>query len=440
MHRSSETIGNISGALAKAQAELTNPEKSLVAIIRSSFPQEADRTFRYAPLSSGLDIVRKSLGRHEIATIQSTEIDKDAGLLRLTTVLAHSSGEWISSEWPVCPMSDIASAQRMGAALTYARRYALFTLVGIAGEDDLDAPDLDADPNPAAEPPRQADRRKQSNGQAAAGQRAAAGGGKPPGPSARSVLGEQLSASLRESLIEQMAAINSEDEAAGWAHRNLPAKNTLTAADAKMVEERFQARLSTISNGVAPAEISDGLTPPQALRVATPGQSDVVAEKQNGPDAGPSHKGSTRAKKQSRQDVVGALGKTVRLRDKDHRKFVLRQPCLVCGRVPSDPHHLTFTQPRALGRRVSDEFTVPLCRVHHRELHLSGNESAWWHRLNIDPLPVALKLWQQSRADGELFSSIEGVTQAPAAKTPDVSAPDQSGTGRDPNADPGSAV
>ena len=101
MHRSSDTIGNISGALAKAQAELTNPEKSLVATIRSPFPREADRTFRYAPLSSGLDIVRKSLGRHEIATFQSTEIDKEAGLLRLTTVLAHSSGEWISSEWPV---------------------------------------------------------------------------------------------------------------------------------------------------------------------------------------------------------------------------------------------------------------------------------------------------------------------------------------------------
>src|SRR5205085_5581006 len=94
------------------------------------------------PLSSGLDIVRKSLGRHEIATIQATAIDKDAGLLRLTTVLAHSSGEWISSEWPVCQITDVASAQRMGAALTYARRYALFTLVGIAGEDDLDAPDL----------------------------------------------------------------------------------------------------------------------------------------------------------------------------------------------------------------------------------------------------------------------------------------------------------
>src|SRR5499427_4141985 len=134
MHRCSESIGAIAAALAKAQAELTNPEKSLVATIRSSFPREGDRSFRYAPLSSGLDIVRKGLGRYEIATIQTTTIDKDAGLLHLTTVLAHSSGEWISSEWPVCAIADIASAQRMGAALTYARRYALFTLVGIAGK------------------------------------------------------------------------------------------------------------------------------------------------------------------------------------------------------------------------------------------------------------------------------------------------------------------
>src|SRR5262252_3653981 len=154
MHHCSESIGTMAAALAKAQLELTNPEKSLVATIRSPFPREADRTFRYAPLSSGLDIVRKSLGRHEIATIQATGIDKEAGLLRLTTVLAHSSGEWISSDWPVCQISDIASAQRVGAALTYARRYALFALVGIAGEDDLDAPDLNADPNTAAQLPR----------------------------------------------------------------------------------------------------------------------------------------------------------------------------------------------------------------------------------------------------------------------------------------------
>src|SRR6195952_5232266 len=142
MHRSSESIGTIAGALAKAQAELSNPQKSLTATIRSPFPREDDRTFRYASLSSGLDIVRKALGRHEIATMQTTAID-EAGLIRLTTVLAHSSGEWVSSDWPVCPVSETSAPHRMGAALTYARHYALFTLVGIAGEDDLDAPDLE---------------------------------------------------------------------------------------------------------------------------------------------------------------------------------------------------------------------------------------------------------------------------------------------------------
>ena len=142
MQRSSETIGAIAGALAKAQAELTNPAKSLTATIPALFPRETDRTFRYAPLSAGLEIVRKCLGQHEIAVVQTTAIEKEAGFIQLTTLLAHSSGEWVSSDWPVCPVSETAAPHRMGAALTYARRYALFTLVGIAGEDDLDAPDL----------------------------------------------------------------------------------------------------------------------------------------------------------------------------------------------------------------------------------------------------------------------------------------------------------
>ena len=140
----------LAGALAKAQAELTNPEKSLVATIRPSGPGEAERSFRYAPLSSGLDIVRKTLGQHEIATVQTTAIDQTAGIVNLTTVLAHSSGEWIASDWPVCAVSETATPHRMGAALTYARRYALFTLVGIAGEDDIDAPDLKAPMPPAS--------------------------------------------------------------------------------------------------------------------------------------------------------------------------------------------------------------------------------------------------------------------------------------------------
>jgi hypothetical protein len=401
MHRSSDTIATLTAALAKAQIELTNPEKSLVATIRSPFPREADRTFRYAPLSSGLDIVRKSLGRYEIATIQATGIDKEAGLLRLTTVLAHSSGEWISSDWPVCQISDIASAQRVGAALTYARRYALFTLVGIAGEDDLDAPDLGAGPTYTAELPRSG---RQSNGQTGVARPRADSDHKRSDSSATtSVLGEQLSASLRESLIEQMAAVNSSDEATGWAYRNLAAKNTLTAADAKIVEERFQERLAQIESN------SDNLPrdfPPQNHTSAVVAVTPFT------------QKPSPKPRKRSPGMLVQALGKSVRLRDKDHRKFVLRQACLVCGRVPSDPHHLTFTQPRALGRRVSDEFIVPVCRVHHRELHRSGDEAAWWRRLNIDPLPVALKLWQQTRSDQAPAPPDPRTEPKPAAEGP----------------------
>src|SRR6476646_1314634 len=149
MPRSSESVAALASALAKAQAELVNPEKSLTASIRTGRPGEGERSFRYAPLSSGLDIVRRTLGQHEIATVQTTAIDHTAGMVNLTTTLAHASGEWIASDWPVCPIAETANPQRMGAALTYARRYALFTLVGIAGEDDLDAPGLCA-PAPGA--------------------------------------------------------------------------------------------------------------------------------------------------------------------------------------------------------------------------------------------------------------------------------------------------
>jgi hypothetical protein len=142
LRHSSDSIGTLAGALAKAQIQLVNPEKTMLATIRRDGRGAAEQIFRYAPLSSGLDIVRKTLGQHEIATVQATAIDHAAGIVNVTTTLAHSSGEWISADWPVCSLGDMASPQRMGAALTYARRYALFALVGIAGEDDLDAPDL----------------------------------------------------------------------------------------------------------------------------------------------------------------------------------------------------------------------------------------------------------------------------------------------------------
>src|SRR6516225_10059731 len=142
VQRSSESFAALAAALAEAQAHLVNPEKSLTATIAGDRPGQAARSFRYAPLSSGLEIVRKTLSEHGLAIIQTTAVDQASRMLTLTTMLAHSSGEWIASYWPVCSVAEIANPQRMGAALTYARRYGLFTLVGITGEDDLDAPDI----------------------------------------------------------------------------------------------------------------------------------------------------------------------------------------------------------------------------------------------------------------------------------------------------------
>src|SRR5450432_2754303 len=237
MHRSSETIGAIAAALAKAQGELTNPEKSLVATIRSPFPREGDRTFRYASLASGLDIVRKSLEQHEIATVQTTAIDRDSGQIRLTTLLAHASGEWIASDWPVCPISETGNPHRMGAALSYARRYALFALVGIAGEDDLDAPDLLVEPSPHVAP----------GGEQLNGQRPLTASVKKPRPS-KVVLAPEPSAMLCEQLVAEIQNLTDSDDLALWAHRRLAAKNTLTAEDAGLVEMAYQAVLDTIGH------------------------------------------------------------------------------------------------------------------------------------------------------------------------------------------------
>jgi len=230
MQRASETIGKIAGALAKAQAELENPEKSLTATIPSIFPREESRTFRYASLASGLEIVRKCLSRHEIATVQATAIDCDSNLIRLTTTLVHSSGEWMSSDWPVCPVSETAAPHRMGAALTYARRYALFTLVGIAGEDDLDAPDL----SPAVVPPASQNGPLRSNPgpggllhqpspQQATSQplqtserRAHAGRAKP------ASLSPEASDKLRLQLLSELQELREPDALATWAGASCP--------------------------------------------------------------------------------------------------------------------------------------------------------------------------------------------------------------------------
>jgi hypothetical protein len=134
MQRSSETIGTIAGALAKAQAELTNPEKSLVATLEiEGGSQEKERSFRYAPLSSGLEIVRKTLTQHEIATVQTTALDHAAGIINLTTVLAHSSGEWIASDWPVCAISETATPHRMGACADLCQAICIVHACGYCG-------------------------------------------------------------------------------------------------------------------------------------------------------------------------------------------------------------------------------------------------------------------------------------------------------------------
>ena len=272
MHRSSETIGAIAAALAKAQGELSNPEKALTATIRSPFPREADRTFRYASLASGLDVVRKCLGQHEIATVQTTAIDQ--GQIRLTTLLAHASGEWISSDWPVCSTTETATPHRMGAALTYARRYALFALVGIAGEDDLDAPDLSAEPPPEIPVPASPERdrrtdRKTRNGTIH----------KPRQP--KPVLAAGPSAILRDQLIAELQSLKGGDDLALWAYRRLPAKNTLNADDARAVEAAYQAALdaSDERRPEVPASASDlhaedcPVAPAQDVAHATTGQS-----------------------------------------------------------------------------------------------------------------------------------------------------------------------
>src|SRR5262249_45558524 len=302
----------------------------------------------------------------------------------LTTTLAHASGEWIASDWPVCPIAETANPQRMGAALTYARRYALFTLVGIAGEDDLDAPDLCNGPcssTPSADEhslkpmgiqPRLLPR---GIGQARDGRN-----GETP-----VTLDPEQSAPLREKLLTELGDITSADIAAVWAREALTAKNRLTATDAKLVEDAFERRLSEIPSSDADAPANDESSEPQIEGprvIATPEITDP---------------GQAKAIDKSILTVAAPR----RYRNREHLRYVAQQACLVCGRKPSDPHHLGFTQPRALGRKVSDEFAVPLCRGHHRAVHRSRDERTWWRQAGIDPIKVARRLWKESHGMGQ---------------------------------------
>jgi hypothetical protein len=380
MQRSSPSIASLAAALAKAQAELVNPEKSLVATIRSGGPRGVEQMFRYAPLSSGLEIVRKTLGQHEIATVQTTAINQTTGIVNLTTVLAHASGEWIASDWPVCPIGETATPPRMGAALTYARRYALFTLVGIAGEDDLDAADLNTPTASSSQAENPAPKiigrldggQKHSNQQFPTGRHA-----KTASNHSKQILDPEPSAVLRDQLATELAEINSTEEAANWAHRILGVKNRLIATDAACIEEAFRAKLTNLA-----ADTADG---PQMLQEKEPPRT---------------RRPSDGDKKRQRSNVINksmlALPESRRVRDREHVRYVTQRSCLICGRRPSDAHHLRFAQSRALSRKVSDEFTVPLCRGHHREVHRCGDEAAWWKKADIDPTITARALWLET--------------------------------------------
>jgi ERF superfamily len=401
MPRSSESVAALASALAKAQAELVNPEKSLTATIRTDRGGEGARSFRYAPLSSGLDIVRKTLGQHEIATVQTTAVDHAAGMVNLTTMLAHASGEWIASDWPVCPIAETANPQRMGAALTYARRYALFTLVGIAGEDDLDAPELcvstpemgalgkagSAGAAGKLAPDRGIDRpagglRVPSRSHGDGRTRAAA---KPPSPP---VFTPDQSAVLRDRLLGEIAALPSEDSAADWAQWALAAKNQLTAADARLLQVAFELRLSAFL-------LAESSKPSVGSRSL--GRSSSASDATIGTSAGPNDAGVDKPDRPDKSTL--AVPAPRRYRNKAHLRYVAQQACLLCGRKPSDAHHLRHLQPRALGRKASDEFAVPLCRIHHRLVHRVGNEAAWWKDAGIDPAMAARKLWNYTRRD-----------------------------------------
>ena len=201
-----------------------------------------------------------------------------------------------------------------------------------------------------------------------------------PIPRAR-ILQPAQSAVLREQLVAQIASLASAEQAVGWASRNMGAKNSLAALDAGLVEDAFRSKIVTMGNLVE-GETSSEPSPTGRIHSTVENTSDRK------------RRGNGNAINKS----VLPISEPRRYRDKTHLKFVAAQACLVCGRQPSDAHHLGFAQPRALSRKVSDEFAVPLCRTHHREVHRCSNEAEWWDKFGIDPRVIAAALWAQTRS------------------------------------------
>jgi hypothetical protein len=191
------------------------------------------------------------------------------------------------------------------------------------------------------------------------------------------------SAALRDQLLSELESLTTSEAATTWAHRILGAKNSLTETDARRVEDAFQSRLAGLGSGDSDmVEPTTSVT--ESNRAPLPPRPPAVE-----PSEGPATSGVDKS--------MLALPEPRRLRDKDHLRFVAKRPCLICGRQPADAHHLRFAQHRALGHKVSDEFTVPLCRGHHREVHRCGDEAAWWKAAGLDPTTAARALWLETR-------------------------------------------
>ena len=192
-----------------------------------------------------------------------------------------------------------------------------------------------------------------------------------------------------------------------WARRILPAKNTLDVEDARLLEEEFEARLAKLTAQSAPTDTGGAETANQGEG------ADVSQPRADDDEKSPPLLASTRSFGAEAIDKSELLHpEPRRIRDKDHLRFVAKQPCLVCGRMPADPHHLRFAQHRALGRKVSDEWVVALCRGHHREVHRHGAEVLWWKGTGIDPTLTARALWLQTHP---LQSQSTGLNEVSAA-------------------------
>ena len=417
MQRTSDSIASLAAALAKAQIELANPEKSLVGTIEPTAGEGSARLFRYASLSSGLEIVRKTLGQHEIATVQSTAIDQ-ASRHRQSKYRAGAClpGEWTGrlglaglrhrrdrhpashgSGADLCPalcavhpgrhcrgrrsrctgsdqfrshLEIARPAQRVHSVMPPVTAGSLKRVVTSSGKLDARSPNLAA----RTPLPRQ-DKAHNRINQARAAMHTAV------------LLSFKASARLRDQMLGELNAIGSEDEAAKWAHRrSCPTRTSSIGVDAKHIEEIFGAKLKAFAihhaEGLSPSEHgSEASSPAEPVEPVT--ETDA-----------PEPKRKPRGK--SVDKSVLSHPEPRRIRDRDHVRFVAQQACLICGRKPCDAHHLRFAQSRALGRKVSDEFTVPLCRGHHRELHRHGDEAKWWSKTSIDPTLSARELWLES--------------------------------------------